>query len=117
MKKRLFLIPLCIFLLTSCGRATFDGGETLDADGVAKMQAELAAENAAAEEAARVTPETPCYFIAGSEVYHLDRDCAYIKDRAEVQSATVGWAEATGDMHACPPKSEGRIPRSTFFPT
>ena len=105
MIKRLFLIPLCALLILSSvacrRRGDFDGGETLDADGIAKKQAELAAENAAAEEAARVTPDTPCYFIAGSEVYHLDRNCSYIKDRAEVQSATVGWAEATGDMRAC----------------
>ena len=101
MKKRLFLIPLCVLLLTSCGRVTFDGGEVLTAEAVREKQAQLEAESAAAEEVARVTPETPCYFIAGSEVYHLDRDCAYIKDRTDVQSATVGWAEATGDMRAC----------------
>ena len=101
MKRRLFLIPLCLLLLTSCGHTTFDGGEALDADGIARKQAELAAENAAAEEAALVTPDTPCYWIEGSEVYHLDRDCTYIKDRATVESGTVKAAEAAGAVRAC----------------
>ncbi len=105
MIKRLFLIPLCALLILSSvacrHRGDFDGGEALDADGVAKKQAELAAENAAAEEAARVTPDTPCYWIAGSEVYHLDRNCAYIKDRETVESGTVRTAESAGAVRAC----------------
>ena len=101
MKKRLFLIPLCLLLLNSCGRTQFNGGEVLTAADIERKQKELTAEIAATEEATRVTPDTPCYFIAGSEVYHLDRDCAYIRDRETVESATVGFAEATGDMHVC----------------
>lgn len=105
MKKRLFLIPLCVLLVLSsvaCRRDSgFDGGTVLDAAGVAEKQAQLAAENAAAEEAARVTPDTACYWIAGSEVYHLDRNCAYIKESATVESGTVASAEAAGAVRAC----------------
>ena len=104
MKKRLLLIPLCslLILLSACGRGSgFDAGEALTAEGVREKQAELAAANAAAEEAARVTADTPCYWIAGSEVYHLDRDCSYIKESASVESGTVAAAEAAGATRAC----------------
>jgi len=110
MKKRLFLIPLCVLLLASCGRATFDGGEILTAEAVTQKQEELAAKNAASTEETRVTADTPCYWIAGSDVYHVNRNCAYIKNREDVRSGTVGFAESTGDMHACPHCSKPQTP-------
>ena len=105
MRKRLFLIPLCVFLLFSavgCGKEPlFDGGAVLTAGEVTQKQQELQAEKAAAEEAARVTPDTPCFWIAGSGVYHLDRNCSYIKERETVESGTVSEAEAAGAERAC----------------
>ena len=95
---------LLLFSLTACALPQpFDGGEVLSADEVAAHRAALLAEQAEADK----PYDGMCYWLKNGQVYHITRDCTYIKGKENVLSGMVEDATQAGKARVCSACGDG----------
>ena len=109
MKKRfLFMacLGLCACLLTACTKETsFSAGTEMSADELRLYRERLLAQKQQEEDAenkpAADVEELVCYYAENGSVWHIDRECSYLKRSKNVLEGSVEGAAIAGKTRPC----------------
>lgn len=93
-------------LLCSCSQYSgapsgFEAGVTLTPELLEEISAKVFGTDADTDAYITVDGDTECFRTKGSDVYHLFRDCRYLKNAKEIIEGTVADAEKDGCERIC----------------
>lgn len=103
-------VGACALLLTACGREkSFDAGTEMNAEEAKAYREKLLAEAAEADEAPEGDLNTAegghlpdvCYYTENGSVWHLSKDCSYLKKATNILEAPPESAELAGKARPC----------------